>query len=114
MICGVCLVSPAAWGGSADAEFPQFDDPHLKRGREIWLGTCKVCHGPGFADAPSVRDKAAWQPRLAKGKPILYEHALNGFFGPMGSMMPPRGGNDKLTDAEVKSAVDYMTTVVKE
>jgi cytochrome c5 len=98
---------------AVDAEFPVFDDPQLARGRAVWLGTCKVCHATGFADAPSVRDKVAWQPRLAQGKVTLCRHALQGFFGPMGSMMPPRGGNERLTDEEVKSAVDYMTTIVK-
>ena len=39
---------------------------------------------------------------------VLHEHAINGHFGPKGTMMPPRGGNDALTDDEVKSAVNYM------
>lgn len=114
LIFGTWLpVAPLFAAGPADAEFPVFDDPQLTRGRAVWLGTCKACHATGFADAPSVRDKEAWQPRLAKGKETLYQHALQGFFGPMGTMMPPRGGNDRLTDEEVKSAVDYMTTLVK-
>jgi len=27
--------------------------------------------------------------------------------------MPPRGGNDKLTDDQVRSAVEYMMAIVK-
>ncbi|RJG03032.1 c-type cytochrome [Noviherbaspirillum sedimenti] len=103
------LAKPAA----ADARFPNFADPHLVKGREVWLGTCKACHATGVADAPPVHDRNAWRPRLAKGKEVLYRHALKGFFGPQSTMMPPRGGNDKLSDEEVKAAVDYMIAIVK-
>jgi cytochrome c5 len=49
-----------------------------------------------------------WGSRLNQGKQVLYEHAINGFIGPDYSMMPARGGNDELTDEEVRLAVDYM------
>ena len=98
---------------AADAGFPVFADPHLAKGREIWLGTCRACHATGFADAPPVHDKLAWRPRLAKGREVLWRHALKGFFGPQSTMMPPRGGNDTLSDEEVKAAVDYMIAIVK-
>lgn len=39
---------------------------------------------------------------------MLHAHALEGFFGTAGTMMPPRGGNAALTDAQVVAAVDYM------
>jgi cytochrome c5 len=52
-------------------------------------------------------------PRLAMGKEALYKSALGGLTGPKGTQMPPRGGNDKLTDDEVKAAVDYMMAIVR-
>ena len=52
-------------------------------------------------------------PRLAGGKDALYKSALGGLTGPKGTQMPPRGGNGKLTDDQVKAAVDYMAAIVK-
>lgn len=94
------------------AAFPRAPDDVGDRGRTVWLGTCVNCHGEGFADAPPVTDREAWAPRVAKGKPVLYRHAIEGFFGPQSEMMPPRGGNPKLSDEEVRSAVDYMVYLV--
>lgn len=91
--------------------FPVFADPNLESARTIWMNTCRNCHERGVADAPIVTDGNAWQPRIAKGKPTLYQHAINGFFGEDDSMMPARGGNDALSDDEVKLAVDYMVAV---
>ncbi len=90
-----------------------FDDPHLQYGRSIWLGTCEGCHGWGIADAPIPMNYEEWETRIAKGKPTLYQHAIEGFFGPDDSMMPERGGNMELTDDEVKAAVDYMVELAK-
>lgn len=92
----------------AVAEPPRFDEPHLAAGREVWLGTCKGCHDIGVAGAPKLGDAVAWEPRIAKGTATLHAHALEGYFGPSGTMMPPRGGNDRLSDAQVIAAVDYM------
>jgi cytochrome c5 len=92
--------------------FPEFPDPVLKQGRSIWLGTCEACHANDVAGAPLVTDKAAWAPRVTKGKTALYKSALGGLTGPKGTQMPPRGGNDKLTDEQVKMAVDYMVAIV--
>ena len=100
------IVVSAASPGSA--EYPEFDDEHLMFGRAVWMGTCENCHGTGVGGAPVAGNRKAWDKRVAKGKPALYEHALEGFFGRMGTMMPPRGGNEDLTDDEVKAAVDYM------
>jgi len=38
---------------------------------------------------------------------MLYKHAMEGFTGTKGTM-PPRGGNPKLTDDEIKAAVNFM------
>ena len=77
-------------------------------GQQIWAGTCQVCHTEPASGAPQVGDPAAWAPRVAKGKEALYRSALGGFVGPKGTEMPARGGNPSLSDAQVKSAVDYM------
>ena len=60
-----------------------------------------------------MTDRKAWAPRLAKGTQALYASALGGLTGPRGTQMPPRGGNDKLSDDEVKAAVDYMAAIAK-
>lgn len=93
------------------AKYVQFDDEHLRNGFKIWAGTCENCHGYGTAGAPIPMESDAWKERIAKGKDILYQHAIEGFFGPGDTMMPERGGNLELTDEEVKSAVDYMVAL---
>lgn len=54
-------------------------------------------------NSPKLGDKAAWGPRIAKGKDVLYKNALNGF-----NLMPPKGGNAGLKDEDLKAAVDFM------
>lgn len=108
-LCCVLLAPISASAG--DELFPTFDDPRLQAGRIVWLGTCRACHATGLADAPMVSDAEAWAPRLAQDRNTLYTHALEGFFGPMGTQMPPRGGNDALSDDEVRAAVDYMAAI---
>jgi cytochrome c5 len=76
-------------------------------GKAVFDKTCQVCHGAGVAGAPKLGDKADWKPRIAQGSPVLYEHAIKGFTGKKG-MMPPKGANTALPDADVKAAVDYM------
>lgn len=87
---------------------PMPADPHLLEGRLVWADTCHACHGLGEAGSPKITDRAAWAPRLAKGVETLHEHALRGFIGPSGTMMPERGGNPKLTDKQIFAAVDFM------
>ncbi|HEY0418832.1 MAG TPA: c-type cytochrome [Acetobacteraceae bacterium] len=90
----------AAMGAGPDAGKATFDQ------------TCQVCHAAGVAGAPKLGDKADWGPRIAQGKNTLYTHALQGFTGKKG-MMPPKGGNTALADADVKAAVDYMVAQAK-
>ena len=74
-------------------------------GKQVVTQVCAVCHGSGMMNSPKVGNAADWAPRLEKGIDTLYDHAINGF-----NMMPARGGNPKLTDDEVKAAVDYMVS----
>lgn len=75
------------------------------QGEKIFTANCAACHGAGVLGAPKFGDKAAWAPRIKQGKDTLYSHALSGF-----KMMPAKGGNAALKDAEVKAAIDYMVS----
>jgi cytochrome c5 len=76
-------------------------------GQDTYGKACVVCHGAGVAGAPKLGDKGDWGPRIAQGNDMLYDHAIKGYTGKKG-MMPPKGGNTALADADVKAAVDYM------
>lgn len=108
LVFGSLVAAPAS-----AQQFPEFPDPRLQQGRAIWLGSCEACHAHDLAGAPLVGDRAAWAPRLAKGRDALYRSALQGRTGPKGTQMPPRGGNDGLSDDQVRAAVDYMMAIVK-
>jgi cytochrome c5 len=79
-------------------------------GKGVFSKTCAMCHAAGVAGAPKPGDQADWAPRIAQGKEVLYQHAVEGYTGSKG-MMPARGGNTALTDDEVKAAVEYMIAV---
>jgi cytochrome c5 len=83
-----------------------------KDGNQLFEQACKACHGPGLAGAPKAGDHAAWAPRIAKGKDVLYDHALKGFTGSAG-MMPAKGGRADVPDDLVKQAVDHMVDMGK-
>ncbi len=109
VLSGLLAVSTVV---SADSgAYVQLEGAQLDQGRSIWLANCEGCHGYGIAGAPIPMQPADWRARLAKGKAMLYDHAINGFFGPDDTLMPERGGNPKLTDEQVKAAVDYMTAL---
>jgi len=82
--------------------------PALSRdGQQVYQASCVVCHGAGIAGAPKLDDKGQWATRIAKGVDTLYASAVNGVQGSAG-VMPARGGNPALSNAEVRAAVDYM------
>jgi len=78
------------------------------------MRVCRNCHLMGVAGAPAIGDDAAWKPRTAKGTAALYSSAIRGVQGETGWSMPPRGGNDALSDNEVRLAVDFMLAAVRE
>lgn len=81
--------------------------PAVRDGQQVYQAACVACHDAGVAGAPKVGDKGQWAKRIAKGPGTLYAGAINGVQGSTG-VMPPKGGNLALSDAEVKAAVDYM------
>lgn len=89
----------AATGGDVKAD-----------GKAVFDKLCVACHAVNSAIAysPKLTDQADWAPRIKQGKDILFKHAIEGYTGPQGGVMPAKGGNAQLTDDEVKAAVVYM------
>ena len=81
--------------------------PAAPSGQKVYEGACIACHGAGIAGAPKFGDAQVWKKRVAKGVGALYTSAIKGFQGSAG-LMPAKGGNAGLSDAEVKAAVDYI------
>lgn len=74
-------------------------------GEKVYHNVCFACHDTGAANAPKLGDKTAWQARIATGKDTLYTSALKGK-----NAMPAKGGNPKLSDAEIKATVDWIVS----
>jgi cytochrome c5 len=74
-------------------------------GEQAFTKVCSACHGAGINGAPKAGDHAAWAPRIAQGKEVLYTHAIAGI-----RTMPARGGTT-WPDATIHSAVDYMVSL---
>ncbi len=65
---------------------------------------CTGCHLSGVANAPKIGDKAAWEERLSAGMDALVASAIKGK-----GAMPARGGS-QLSDAELRLAIEYLST----
>jgi cytochrome c5 len=97
----------AAQTGQAPAKNAVAAATPERDGQQIYQASCVACHDAGIAGAPKVGDKGHWAKRIAKGLDALYASAVNGIQGNAG-VMPAKGGNPALSDAEVRAAVDYM------
>ena len=91
--------SQVAYGGTTD-------------GKTIFGNLCHTCHENAATGAPVITDKGEWAPRVAQGLDTLVKHATDGFTGKKG-VMPARGGNPSLTDAQHKATVEWMVSQVK-
>jgi c(7)-type cytochrome triheme protein len=89
---GAPAVVAAAGGGDAN-------------GKAIYDSTCGACHATGAAGAPKTGDAVAWAPRIKAGQAALVASATKGK-----GAMPAKGGNAKLTDAEMQAAVKYIVS----
>ncbi|MDL5368148.1 c-type cytochrome [Xanthomonas sp. NCPPB 2654] len=88
-----------AYGGTTD-------------GKVIFDSLCTACHTTGVGKAPTL-DHSHWDARIAQGKDTLYKHAIEGYTGPDGGIMPPKGGNPALSEAQVHATVDWMLANLK-
>jgi len=98
----------------ANASGAKFKEPDPVKtgehtGQQVVAEACGTCHETGAGGAPKVGDWAAWKPRIERGLGTLHESAITGHGG-----MPARGGMAKLTDAEIKRAIEYMFNAGKQ
>ena len=107
-------IKPVAQVNVASAETPRAPvksaavaPPRSRDGQQVYQAACVACHDAGIAGAPKLGDKSQWAKHIAKGLDTLYASAVNGVQGSAG-VMPAKGGNAALSNAEVKAAVDYI------
>ncbi|HET7266915.1 MAG TPA: c-type cytochrome [Oleiagrimonas sp.] len=92
--------SKVAYGGTTD-------------GKTIFHKLCTTCHTNPATGAPQLGDAADWAPRIAEGIPTLIKHAINGYTGPDGHVMPPKGGNPALTKEQITATVKWIVSQSK-
>ena len=102
----------AAASAAAEAAKGQVAYGGTLDGSTIYGNLCTGCHTAGVNKAPQLV-KAQWAARVAQGVDTLHSHAINGFNGPDGGVMPAKGGNPALSDEQVKATVDWMLAQLK-
>ncbi len=78
--------------------------PTLKRGKQVYINACIVCHQKGMMGAPIIGNGANWFNRLKdSGLTGLYRHAIYGY-----NSMPVKGACVTCSDNDIISATDYI------
>ena len=72
-------------------------------GATVYGMFCTACHSSGVSGAPKTGDAGDWAPRIAQGKDVLKDHAINGF-----NAMPAKGSCMDCSDDEIVAAIDHM------
>ena len=70
----------------------------------VYSRACAACHNGQLPMAPQKGDKAAWEPRLAKGMDALVQSVTNGL-----NAMPPRGLCMDCTAEDYQAVIELMT-----
>jgi cytochrome c5 len=76
-------------------------------GEALYKQACVACHATGVAGSPKFGDKAAWAPRIKTGLDAMTASAIKGK-----GAMPPKGGSTA-SDADIRSAVEFMVSAAK-
>lgn len=83
---------------------PSEAQPTLKRGRQVYVNACIICHQKGELGAPRIGDGANWYMRLkSSGLTALYRHAIHGY-----NQMPVKGACVTCSDNDIIAAIQYI------
>ncbi|MFM1988728.1 MAG: hypothetical protein RJA99_1685 [Pseudomonadota bacterium] len=96
-----------AAAASAAAGTAQVAAAGADAGKKLYETACQACHAAGVAGAPKLGDKAAWAPRLAAGVDGLTASVIKGK-----GAMPAKGGSSA-SDADIRTAVEYLLASAK-
>lgn len=78
--------------------------PTLKRGKQVYINACIICHQSGQMSAPLLGSDANWYLRLKeRGLTGLYRHTIQGY-----NSMPVKGACVTCSDNDLIAAVDYI------
>jgi cytochrome c5 len=104
------LSMPTSAEAAAAASVVPIPEPVIEKlsGGQVYNVACFACHAGGIGGAPTLGDADAWGVRLAQGRDVMNQHVLEGYTGPSGGYMPPKGGRIDLSDEEVLGGLDYM------
>ncbi len=104
------LIALALAAGCGSPPPPEGGDPVLPptpaefvSGETVYDNHCAVCHNSSRDGAPRLGFLRAWRERIEQGEATLVRHAIEGI-----GLMPPRGENPDLPDADMTEAVRYM------
>lgn len=76
----------------------------LKKGKQVYVNVCSICHQDGQMSAPTIGDTSNWYRRLKdNGLTALYRHVINGY-----NSMPIKGACLTCNDDDIVAAVDYI------
>ncbi|UCG77335.1 MAG: cytochrome c5 family protein [Nitrospirota bacterium] len=74
-----------------------------RTGKQIYESKCASCHGTGVGGAPRFGKAADWESHKKSGLGHMLSHVKKGV-----GIMPPKGGCNDCTDAELKDAINYI------
>lgn len=77
--------------------------PGQRTGEQIVQATCAACHQTGAGGAPKLGNAAEWAPRIKTGLNAMMQTVLKGK-----GAMPPKGGDQSLTETEITRAVAFL------
>jgi len=82
---------------------PEKEGNVVTKAEKMYNESCKLCHKTAQMGAPAVGDVDAWREVSKKGNDKVLFNAIEGMGG-----MPAKGGNEDLTNTQMKAIVDFM------
>jgi cytochrome c5 len=111
-VAALALVALGAEGCSSSSA-PEPRDVVVKRAQTmspsdtrlagLYAQSCKACHTAPDSGAPLVGDRAAWEPRWAKGLPALLKSTVGGLNG-----MPAGGQCFACAQADFEALIRFL------